>query len=215
MCSSFACLLLQPSSALINYNSLKANGYFNRDSTYVIAIVSYQVIMILFETVMFVSIYWNLATKHHYEFQRNKQSMRFQYALALLYHPSVLAQGIVIFYANNYYISEKAAEYLRWTVVVFRCLPPVLFCLKFLTLVRIKSHIDVLQGITKLDHLVKVSVFQIFKDKRIQQQKEHIGNSIDRLSSFFSDTSTTDSRTSEDFILPEEIETSLQQESEV
>ena len=148
---------------------------------------------------MFVSIYRNLVTKHHYEFQRNKNSMRFQYALALLYHLSVLAQGvlwIIIYYHYVYY------KYVCWAEVLFRCLPPVLFCLKFFTLVRIKGQIDVLQGITKLDHLVKVSVFQIFKDEQVQQQKEQIGDSIDRLSSFVGDTS----KKSEPFILPEDNE---------
>ena len=63
----FLCVLA--ASAFINYNNLiLANIYYVYNNTYAIAMVSYQVILFLFETVTFVSIYRNLATKHHYEF---------------------------------------------------------------------------------------------------------------------------------------------------
>ena len=77
------------------------------------------------------------------------------------------------------------------TFIFVAALAPILFCLKFIALIKIKGHIDILQGISKLDHLMKVSVFQIYKDERIQQQKELIGDSLDRLSSFLSDISTS------------------------
>ena len=44
---------------------------------------------------------------------------------------------------------------------------PILFSLKALTIICVKSHIDILQGVSKIDHLLRVSIFQVFKDVRI------------------------------------------------
>ena len=73
--------------------------------------------------------------------------------------------------ALNLGLFVPSLKALMWTNLVFKILPPFLFCLKFVALIKIKSHIDILQGISKLDHLVKVSIFQIFKDFKIQKVK--------------------------------------------
>ena len=92
-----------------------------------------------------------MTKKHDYEFHRNKKSMRLQYALAFVYHLIMLAYGVVILVGSN--------QTYNLTIDVVINLSPILFCLKFIALIKIKSHIDILQGVSKLDHLMKVSVF--------------------------------------------------------
>ena len=48
---------------------------------------------------------------------------------------------------------------------------PSTFVMIYIAIIFVKSHIDILQGISKLDYLVKVSVFQVFKDTLIQKHK--------------------------------------------
>ena len=50
-----------------------------------------------------------------------------------------------------------------------------------ITLIVFKSSKDVLQGISKLDYLIKVSCFQMYKDKNLEFQKNQ------RIESFYSE----------------------------
>jgi hypothetical protein len=147
----------------------------------------YQAFLFAFETTMFFWIFYLMNKKHYYEFQRNKNSMRFQYTLAFLYHIGALVQIL------TYHLSTPGDDGYPLRECVFLTFAngvPILFFLKFLALIKIKSHIDILQGVSKLDYLMKISVFQINKNVFIQKRKEEIGDSFCRFSSFMSDTVT-------------------------
>ena len=51
-------------------------------------------------------------------------------------------------------------------------------------IIRLKSSQDILQGINKLDCLLKVSVFQVYKDSRLEQRKFSIVTSTDNGSEY-------------------------------
>ena len=118
-------------------------GFFLSYELYIHIYAGYHLIIFAFETSMFLWIYWLLVNKHHYEFQRNKNSIRIQFVLALIYHFSV-------FFNNFRYLVVKfmtgllAWEYILMIALIFMHLPPILFCLQFLALIKVKSHIDIL-----------------------------------------------------------------------
>ena len=49
-------------------------------------------------------------------------------------------------------------------------------------IIRVKSSEDILQGISKLDYLLKVSIFQIYKDPKKEEIKQSIVTEMDLLS---------------------------------
>lgn len=76
----------------------------------------------------------------------------------------------------------KAHEFKRYSVGAFlRYIPAsMLFfskviqlpsILMVLTIVKYKSSKDILTGLSKLDYLLKISIFQVYKDKNLQKAK--------------------------------------------
>lgn len=96
---------------------------------------AYQIVLYVFETCTFFGVYLLLNKRHNYEFQRNKNSMRLQYLLAFTYH-----LGAMCLRAPN----DIRAYLGHWTEAILIFLSPMLFFLKFLALIRVKSHIDIL-----------------------------------------------------------------------
>ena len=92
----------------------------------------YQLILMGFESLTFFMIYFMLNKNHRYEFERNKYCLKIQYALALMHH--------IPFFLDYLNILSE------WSIfgLILSYLPPVLFCLKFLAITLVKSHIDIL-----------------------------------------------------------------------
>ena len=118
--------------------------------------------LFLFELITFTWIYFLLNKYHHYEFQRNKNNLTLQFFFATIYH--------LVCVTENF-----APQSGFFSIILFESLS-LLFILKFVTIILVKSHIDILQGICKLDHLLKISIFQIYKNKLIQRRKILIHN---------------------------------------
>lgn len=124
------------------------------DPYYVELSLTYNGVLCLFELITFTWIYYSLNKYHHYEFQRNKKNLALQFFLASLYH--------LICVLDNFDGNDAILDFIIYETLT------LLFVLKFVTIVVVKSHIDILQGICKLDHLCKISIFQIYKNKLIQ-----------------------------------------------
>lgn len=46
--------------------------------------------------------------------------------------------------------------------------------LLYFTIAKVKSADDILQGLSKLDYLLKVSVFQVYKNTELEEAKNDI-----------------------------------------
>ena len=65
--------------------------------------------------------------------------------------------------------SAQLSDILYITDDVLRkifCIPDILLCF---SIILIKSSTDCLQGISKLDYLIKVSVFQVYKNENLRR----------------------------------------------
>lgn len=47
------------------------------------------------------------------------------------------------------------------------------------TIIKVKSSRDILQGVNKLDHLLKVSVFQVYKNYDLEVDKKDLDSIFD------------------------------------
>ena len=65
-------------------------------------------------------------------------------------------------------------KYIRILVITYNIANGILILMPFITclvLVRFKSSQDILQGVSKLDYYLKVSVFQKYKDQQLEDYK--------------------------------------------
>lgn len=126
---------------------------------------------IFFEVYFFSLMYFLMRREHDLEFNRTKRSMQVQIFLAVF--PNIL----ILLFPLGLFIEIKNPDTGRErggsTVYVINWIFQIGMLLKCLMIVKIKSTYDILQGINKLDHLVKVSSFQVYKQKhlRIEQQQ--------------------------------------------
>ena len=134
---------------------------------------------------------------HHFEYQRTKKSMFLQFVMFQVvcvmnivysvlmiskyrlilekYHKTTLPMTEFQYFRymcqweENFTVTRIAAAglFIQYKLSI----PGVITAL---VIVKVKSSKDILQGISKLDHLLKVSVFQKFRSKEAEQQKEEL-----------------------------------------
>ena len=137
--------------------------------THSITFIWFHSIMIAWEISVFGYLFYMMSQYHHYEFQRNKKTMMVQLTFAFIYHGLMITTAFFITRSRVMFEIKLHAM-------------PLFFTLPYISIIHYKSHIDILLGINKLDYLVKVSVFQVFKDTLIQKHKLAICSQIDRSS---------------------------------
>jgi len=124
---------------------------------------------------------------HKYEFVRTRRSMHFQLVTALLSHSIILANLINSVWSRFLIkwmcqspesrieefqeLSRPRQIWLFFTNNLF--IAQTLICF---TIIKLKSSQDILQGISKLDYLLKVSIFQVYKDKTLRKRQLTLGS---------------------------------------
>lgn len=113
--------------------------------------------------------------KHNYEYKRVKNSMVLQMAFSMLAFLLIITSGIseawdqmelqVQQLSPKYIAIEKASKFVLFVLQ----LPIYLLAV---TIIHVKSEKDSFEGLSKLDNLVKVSIFQVYKDKEIRLEQE-------------------------------------------
>ena len=111
-----------------------------------------------------------MKTKHNYEYRRTHKSMQIAHCLYLLFciYSIVAVTG---FYYDEL-IDEKYPNcndpFVKLYCIVSIFDSEMFTLLMSYAILVIKSTDDILQGINKLDYLIKVSVFQRYKNKRLE-----------------------------------------------
>ena len=108
------------------------------------------------------NVYYLMKRLHQLEFERNKRNMRLIIASFWL---NLIVMTVV--YVSKFLPLVQAQ---RWFQVLWLINYPLQFPNIFLCfiMVKVKSSSDILQGLSKLDHLLKVSAFQVHKIKRVE-----------------------------------------------
>lgn len=132
-------------------------------------------------TVVFVRLMLALRKWHRYEYNQNKTAMILFFLTAfiivllnLLYnmlngrHKSI-GRNASYFYNN---CQHPSASFFIFRMVFILKENFILFDLILvISILYLKSTRDAIQGINKLDYLIKVSVFQISKNSKVEKQK--------------------------------------------
>ena len=122
--------------------------------SYEVTIIGYGILRIglfAFNILLSMNVYYLMKKLHNFEFERNKQNMRL---MILLY----LVNLIVICFV---YIVKVIGIYGEFFKIIWLLNYPLQFPNIFLCfiMINVKSSSDILQGLSKLDHLLKVSAF--------------------------------------------------------
>lgn len=119
----------------------------------------------------FFTIYCLMKKYHHYEFQKHSNPMlmyMFSYTIAGLTNALLLYMDSKIsdYYTMRTYVDEcdKGTYLYLQLACLFFPLTNIQYLLCLMSLIVYKKTDDVLQGVSKLDYLLKVSVFQIYKN---------------------------------------------------
>lgn len=146
-------------------------------------------IAFLFYNLTFSRIYYVMQKYHRYEFKRTRSTMVAYYLLSisfitintamfyLIMTDSVFDQGslsnLFTGVAELCQEDKVEAQLLMWSMFInfMLGLPGIL---QSLIVIKLKSSQDILQGVSKLDYLLKVSVFQKYKDKTLERDKMSI-----------------------------------------
>jgi len=150
---------------------------------------SYKFLEALVCIYIFTRLFWIMRKSYHYEFKERRCSMTFFFIVIIVTLLSVGIQDYFIYLFEQYLdqlvgvysqterqavacsILESAQlSYILYiTDDVLRkifCIPDILLCF---SIILIKSSTDCLQGISKLDYLIKVSVFQVYKNENLRR----------------------------------------------
>ena len=144
--------------------------------------VSYQVIqgivLVIAATYLFCGLYKEMKNNHNYEWRKNKKwivNFFFVFNLCFLFLIFIFVGDIIIFI-----LMQKGTESIICTndqdslqnlhdSVKFGFLQGVdlTYYLIFFIIILLKSPDDIFDGISKLDHLYKVSCFQVYKSQKL------------------------------------------------
>ena len=131
----------------------------------------------IFMTYTWYVIYTQMKRKHSYEFHRVKWTLFYQLTLQLLF----LAHFAISYYlywpfegwGEDYY-QQGYCDELNNARLILITLTKGLYIDSLIfafIIVRVKSSQDILQSVSKLDHLLKVSVFQKYKNQQMEDRK--------------------------------------------
>ena len=133
--------------------------------------------------------------KHHYEYNKTKASMNWFFASVTFleivelmpYYTELERYGMKQWLREQIfdcYIDFKSSidhnfdKHVHLIVIELFEKARVTFIFIILALVCFKRTDDILQGISKLDHLIKVSIFQVYKNKGRERHKSSLFSGI-------------------------------------
>lgn len=128
----------------------------------------------------FGAIFYLMNKYHYYEFHKNRRPMLL-FMLAVTC--SLLTNAVVIFidshtvnfddldsYASACFNPESVSNSITIQIsILFIPLSNLQFIAFAMSIIVSKKTDDILQGVSKLDYLLKVSVFQLYKNKDLEQ----------------------------------------------
>mmetsp|Transcript_24850 Transcript_24850/g.38662 ORF Transcript_24850/g.38662 Transcript_24850/m.38662 type:complete len:142 (+) Transcript_24850:800-1225(+) len=116
---------------------------------------------------------------HNYEFKRNKGTLRCQIlTIMICYNLRIIYAAILIFYSadvgdeceTRHLREDRSPQEMAVTIInLFEEVLQVTSLFMVINLAVFKKSDDVLQGISKLDYLLKASIFQQYKDKSLKE----------------------------------------------
>ena len=130
---------------------------------------------------------------HFFEYQKSKRAFITYYLLLVIYHMfdvililqlllSSLADDFRDYGFNrftfSYFCEEKYYQngavyvFLSWQYLLRITFDPYAVS-QILVIIFFKSVDDILQGICKLDYLIKISIFQFYKDPKLREEQIH------------------------------------------
>lgn len=185
-------ILIVGSEALLYVSDLPADP-LRRDRGAMVKNLFYGISLTVFMSAGLVHLaisfrlYQLMKVHHNFEFQRTRRAMLVQILVVLLYY----GVGILfyIFIMAKIYQALKRGDYMLDSLSPWKTkycltakealmvwghwilqLPMIMACF---TIVKVKSSRDIIQGISKLDYLYKVSRFQIDKQERDEDLQEY------------------------------------------
>ena len=135
---------------------IRAINPANRSISFTIYLY-FHVVSFTFEFVTFLWLLCLVRKLHHYEYNKIKKSMFLQILIAFFYHCLM-----IINLSQQVYFKKEVDERIPNPVSqneLRYALVRVSNLLKFIAIIRVKTSVDPLQGINKLDYLLKASVF--------------------------------------------------------
>lgn len=141
-----------------------------------------DILQVFFITVYFIAIMVSIKRYHNYEFRRIGHQTCIYYMANIVYfltfnldlilfseifdhdQPSISSFFELCLENTSFNHYKYPIFYLILQVIM---LPLILFCM---AIILAKSKQDILQGLNKLDYLLKVSVFQVYKDADLRSQ---------------------------------------------
>lgn len=141
-------------------------------------VIIFRFSLLIFLTAVFIKLYYGMKNYHRFEWSRNRKTMLLSIAFIHIYYAmrfiQIYTDNLTFFtlffknrqiYPQNLILDaiEGVFSYLLYVVQIGILMP----CL----VVFIKPTQDILQGLSKLDHLCKVSIFQVVKQNPELKQR--------------------------------------------
>lgn len=158
----FVCLVAFPVGFYLNF--------YIRDPTiaYFELNFFFQCVQCLLTLGIFVILDRLLHRYSYLEHKRSKKSMRLYITLITLIQSLFIFNNLLSLKSDLKREHELLGLFQDYFQLIFFTLElPTIFIAA--TILHFKANDDVLQGISKLDHLLKISIFQVYKDKKLQK----------------------------------------------